>query len=130
MYDVLMGGIGLYYYSDGQLTEDMSLPWTDNVTSLVQAADGSFQEYIMSPIPAVTAGGTGYYGANSAFFANQALPASRTGVIKLDKLSSPTVMGYMYGGIYSTVQTTTSNTFSATGASNQVFQITLTPTGR
>lgn len=40
MYDVLMGGIGLYYYADGQLTEDTSLPCTDNVTSLVQAADG------------------------------------------------------------------------------------------
>lgn len=47
----------------------------------------------------------------------------------LNKLSGPTVMGYMYGGIYSTVQTTSTNTFSATGASNQVFQITLTPTG-
>ena len=36
-------------------------------------------------------------------------------------------MGYMFGGIYSTVPNPTTNTFSQTGASNQVFQITLTP---
>jgi hypothetical protein len=34
----------------------------------------------------------------------------------------------MFGGIYSTVSTTTGSTFQATGASNQVFQITLTRT--
>jgi hypothetical protein len=38
------------------------------------------------------------------------------------------VVGYMFGGIYSTVSNTSSNTFRATGASNQVFQITMTPT--
>ncbi len=129
MYDISMGGIGLYYYDNGQLTEDPTLPWTDNVTTLARAADGAFQEYIMSPIAPVTAGGTGYYGANAAFFANSALSTYRNGVIRLNKQSGPTVMGYMYGGIYSTVQSTTTGTFSQTGASNQVFQITLTPTG-
>ena len=129
MYTILIGGISLYSYSDGQLTEDTELPWVDNVTSLVRAADGSFQEYIMSPIPAVTPGSTGNYGANSGYFQNQALPTYRNGVVQLNKLSGPTVLGYMYGGIYSTVANTTGNTFSATGASNQVFQIVLTPTG-
>ena len=129
MYTILIGGISLYSYSDGQLTENSDLPWVDNVTSLVRSGDGSFQEYIMSPIPAVTPGSTGNYGANAKYFQNKALPAYGNGVISLNKLSGPTVLGYMYGGIYSTVSFTPDNTFTATGASNQVFQIMLTPTG-
>jgi hypothetical protein len=128
MYDVRMGGISLYDYADGQLTENTSLPWIDDVTTLVRAGDGSFQEYIMSPIPAVTPGSTGYYGATAAFFMNQSLPTFANRVIALSGLRGPTVVGYMFGGIYSTVSTTTGSTFQATGASNQVFQITLTRT--
>lgn len=127
-YDILMGGISLYDYENGQLTENTGLPWVADVTSLVQKPDGSFQEYIMPPIPAVTPEGTGYYGANSGFFGNQALPVYSNGVIRLDRLNGPTVLGYMFGGIYSTVSETSTNTFAVTGASNQVFQITLTPT--
>ena len=128
MYDVRMGGISLYDYSNGQLTEDTELPWIDDVTSLARASDGSFQEYIMSSIPAVTPGSTGNYGANAAFFINHALPTYANRVIKLNRLRGPTVVGYMFGGIYSTVSNTSGNTFRATGASNQVFQITLIPT--
>ena len=126
MYDILIGGISLYDYTDGQLTKKAGLPWIDEVTSLVQSRDGAFQEYSMSPILPVTPDGTGYYGASSAFFRNQALPAYRNGVLRLNRLQGPTVAGYMFGGIYSTASDTT-NSFSQTGASNQVFQITLTP---
>ena len=128
MYDVRMGGISLYDYANGQLTEDTELPWIDDVTSLVRERNGSFQEYIMAPLPAVTPGSTGNYGANAAFFMNQAVPATPRGIILLSRLRGPTVVGYMFGGIYSTVSNTSSNTFRATGASNQVFQITMTPT--
>ncbi|MFM8891759.1 MAG: hypothetical protein ACKOTB_09095 [Planctomycetia bacterium] len=128
MYDVRMGGISLYSYTGGQLTPNTSLPWIDDVTTLVRAGNGSYQEYIMSPIPAVTPGSTGNYGATAAFFMNQSLPTSANRVIALARLRGPTVVGYMFGGIYSTVSTTTGSTFRATGASNQVFQITLTRT--
>ncbi len=80
----------------------------------------------MSPIPAVTADSTGNYGAYAAFYRNQALPTYRNGVIRLNKLQGPTVLGYMYGGIYSSVAQT-SRQLRQTAASNQVFQITLTP---
>jgi hypothetical protein len=125
-YAVLMGGISLYDYSDGQLTSDTTLPWTDNVTSIVQASDGSFQEYIMDPIPAPFPGGTGLYGAYAAWFQNQALPTYGNGVIKLDKLTGPTVLGYLYGGIHSNAPTPVQR---GTVASNKWFQVVLTPTG-
>ncbi len=82
----------------------------------------------MSPIPAVPPGSTGNYGANATFFINQAVPTFSNRVIKLNRLRGPTVVGYMFGGIYCTVSNTSSHTFRATGASNQVLQITLTPT--
>jgi hypothetical protein len=54
------------------------------------------------------------------------VPAYSNGVIKLNKLKRTTVLGYMFGGIFSTVQQT-GNTITQTGASNQAFQVTLTP---
>ena len=120
-----MGGISLYNNSDGQLTEDATLPWVDNVTSLVQSPDGTYQEYIMAPIPSVTEGGTGFYGAYAGYFQNPALPTYRNGVVQLDKLTGPTVLGYMYGGIHSNAATPLPG---GTYASNTVFQIVLTPT--
>jgi hypothetical protein len=125
---IFMGGISVYDYSNGQLT--MFTPaeggpgWVDDVSTLVQGENGSDQEYIMSPLP-------GLYGAYSAFLADPFLPTYANGVIKLDKLKGATVLGYMYGGIYSTVAETSGDpTVEATqtGASNQVFQVTLTRT--
>ena len=124
---VLMGGLSLYSYSDGELSPpDFDLPWVADVTSLVQSRDGSFQEYIMAPIPAVTSGDTGFYGAYAGFFQNPALPTYSNGVIQLDRLTGPTVVGYMYGGIHSIAGFPPPG---GTSASSVVFQIILTPTG-
>ena len=128
MIAVLMGGIGIYDYNypNGPLTNTTaggnSPAWVNDVSSLDQRQNGRDQEYIMPPIP-----GSGYYGAYSAFFPSPFVPAFSNGVIKLHRLKRPTVLGYIYGGIYSTAQQTT-NTTTQTGASNEVFQVTLTPT--
>jgi hypothetical protein len=81
---------------------------------------------MMDPIQPVTPTGTGFYGAESGFFAALGLPTYANGVIQLDKLTGPTVLGYMYGGIYSQLPETHVET-SQTLDSNQVFQIVLTP---
>src|SRR5262249_53024153 len=63
MYTILLGGISLYDYdfTTGQLTSDTFLPFVDDVTTLVQNANGS-QEYEMpSQLP-------GFYGAEARFF--------------------------------------------------------------
>jgi hypothetical protein len=123
---LFLGGISVYYYSNGQLAVNPpGIPgpgWVNNVTALVQGARGRNQEYSLPPLP-------GFYGANSSFFASPGLPTYRNGVIKLNQLKRPTVLGYMYGGIYSTVAQT-SNTAAQTGASNQVFQVVLVPNRR
>jgi hypothetical protein len=103
------------------LTSDSELPFVDDVTSFVRRANGSSQEYIMpSQLP-------GLYGTEAAFFASAGLPTYSNGVIQLDKLQGPTTLGYIYGGIFSTVPNTT-DPGSQTTSSNQVFKVTLVPT--
>ena len=127
MIAVFMGGISIYDYSYpggplSNLTSGGNSPgWVDDVSSLVESKNGLYQEYIMPPIP-----GPGYFGAYSGFFASPSVPAYSNGVVKLNKLKRAIVLGYVYGGIFSTVQQT-ANTITQTGASNQVFQVTLTP---
>jgi hypothetical protein len=125
MITLFMGGISDYDYDypGGPLTNlttgGNSPGWVDDVSSLVQSQNGHDQEYIMPPLP-------GDYGAYSEVLANPSVPTYNNGVIKLAKLKRPTVVGYVYGGIYSTVAQTTEA--SQTGASNQVFAVTITPT--
>ena len=124
MATIFFGGISLYDYdfATGTLTSDTELPFVNDVTSLVQRGDGSTQEYIMpSQLPALL-------GTGAAFFASPGLPTYSNGVVKLNKLQGPTTLGYIYGGIYSTVPNTT-DPESQTTSSNLVFKVTLTPNG-
>ena len=122
MATIFFGGISLYNYdfSTGTLTSDTELPFVNDVTSFVQRGDGSTQEFIMpSQLPALL-------GTEAAFFASPGLPTYSNGVVKLNKLQGPTTLGYIYGGIYSTVPNTT-DPQSQTTSSNLVFKVTLTP---
>lgn len=125
---LFMGGISYYDYKypDGPLATtpvNGSPGWVDDVAALVQRRNDRDQEYIMPPIP-----GPGYYGGVSSVFRNPSVPAYSNGVVKLNlnRLKRPTVVGYIYGGIFTTTQQADPTT--QTGASNQVFQVTLTPT--
>jgi hypothetical protein len=119
---ILFGGISLYDYNfaTGTLSSDPDLPFVDDVTSVVTNKQGAVQEYIMpSQLP-------GRFGANAAFFATPGLPTYSNGVIKLDQLTGPTTLGYIYGGIYSTVGDT-SDPGTQTTATNTLFKVTLVP---
>lgn len=54
------------------------------------------------------------------------LPTFENGVLRLDQLPGPTTLGYIYGGIISTVGNT-QNPLTQTTASNLVFKVTLVP---
>ncbi len=121
MTTIFLGGISQFDYSAGQLVgPNFALPFVDDVTSFVTTANGADQEYIMSPLP-------GLYGAEAGFFAAPGLPMSSNGVIEFSQLSGPTILGYMYGGIYSQVPNPGGSGPGQSGSSNQVFQVTLTP---
>lgn len=124
MQTVFLGGISLFHYNPatGAVDEDTNLPFVPDITDQVTSANGLTREYSILPqLP-------GYFGAEGSFFQNPTLPTYANGVIQLDKLSGPTTLGYMYGGI----QSTAPNTFHGepTFATPAVFLVTLVPNGR
>ncbi len=122
MYTILFGGIGLYSYdfASGQLTYDAALPWVNDVTTIAQGANGAVQEYEMpSQLP-------GFYGAEARFFANPQLAQYANGVVQLNQINQSVTLGYIYGGIVSTVAETTDQSVQ-TKASSAVFRIVLVP---
>ena len=119
---VLLGGIGLYDYdfATGTLNQDSELPFVDDVTSLVRGRDGSSREYIMpSQFP-------GLYGAAATYLASTDLPTYSNGVINLRAIKGEMTLGYVYGGIVSTVGDTT-DPADQTTASSRVFKVTIVP---
>jgi len=123
MDSIFLGGLSLYdvNFATGQLTQNAELPFVDDVTAFVQQPNGAGQEYEMpSQLP-------GLFGSESRFFPAAGLPQYANGVLNLDQLlAQTTTLGYMYGGIVSTVGNT-SNQAVQTMASNAIFKITLIP---
>lgn len=124
MQTVFLGGIGLFHFdpTTGKLSEDPGLPFTPDITDQVTSANGLTREYSILPqLP-------GFFGASASFFQNPSLPTYANGVIQLDGLHGPTVLGYMFGGIESTA----ANTFQGqpTFATPDVFLVTLVPNKR
>lgn len=122
MHSLFLGGISLYDYdpATGQLNVDTNLPFVDDLTAQVRSADGLTQEYILTPqLPA-------RLGAEAAFFVNPELAAFPNGVINLDALTGPTVLGHMAGGILATAGNN-ANPLTQTFASPNVYRITLVP---
>jgi hypothetical protein len=128
MNTIFLGGISLsdVNFAVGQFSYNLvngppvvpGLPWVNDVTSLVQFADGSAQEFeIPSQLP-------GLLGAESRLFAAGGLTQFANGVINLDQIQQPTTLGYIYGGI---VSDNGQPSYTQTAATNAVFRITLIP---
>ena len=68
-------------------------------------------------------------GSEARFFAVPGLPQSGADVFNLDQLlAQPTTLGFMYGGIVSTVGLTATQA-TQTKASNAIYKIVLVPNG-
>ena len=67
------------------------------------------------------------FGANAEFFPAEGLAAYANGVLKLDGLSGPTTLGYIFGGLAANAPNTRGVAGTASAASNIVFKATLTP---
>lgn len=134
MYTVLMGGISFEYFAGGTFQTDPELPFINQITTLRHAPDGTVSQYLMNseyPFIASTGSNPGnqlLFGAGAHFFPVGGLPAYGNGVFDLDQLggSQPRVIGYIVGGIMSTLPNTNTQTDSA--ASPYIFKVTLTST--
>lgn len=134
MYTLLFGGISYETYSDGSFSTSSEDPFTNNVTTIKIDASGNFSQYIMEgaypfipaefgtqisdpPLPLL-------FGASARFFPVSGLPLFPNDVFSLDSLgSTPVLLGYIVGGIQSSVPNTGDITDSA--ASPYIFSVIL-----
>lgn len=150
MFNVLFGGLSYLIVSDGNqdsctacpppnegiLTTCDNLPFVNDITTVRIDSSGNYGQYLMSAkFPTIIAdfgtqpGGPIWFGSSAAFFPADNLPMYSNGVIAFDKLGSkPVFLGYIVGGIASSV--TDTNDLSDSQASTYIFSVILEPVHR
>jgi hypothetical protein len=131
-YTILMGGISYGFFSAGVFQTDPELPFINQVTTIKRDRHGIFSQYLMSaeyPVILSTGSNPGnplLFGTSATFTPVNGLPTYGNGVIKLDALGiNPLVVGFIIGGIQSTLPNTNAQSDSA--ASPYIFTVTLVP---
>lgn len=157
LYTLFFGGIsflytinGGLYSSMGSLCQDSGLGFTNDVTAIRIDQSGNYQQYLMSATyPSITttfgtcpapvfpitcsnvttnASPVLLFGASGLFLPSPTIPMYPNLIIALDRLSSPTVLGYIVGGIESSAVETCSEIGNVdTRPSNRIFKVTLIP---
>ena len=131
MYNIFFGGISYGYYSNGVFSTDDEIPFINQITTIKMDASEHFTQYLMdSEYPeilstSINPGNRLLFGAGAYFIPTNIL-AYPNGVISLDTIRGPTVIGYIVGGIASTLANT--NTILDSYGSPYVFKVTLSPT--
>jgi DNA-dependent RNA polymerase auxiliary subunit epsilon len=130
MYMLLFGGISYGFISGGSFQTDPQIPFINQVTTVKIDAQGNFQQYLMdNQYPEIFSqfsnpGNTLLFGAEARFIAANNLPAFPNLVFSLDELgNTPSLLGYIVGGIQSTLPNTSTITDSA--ASPYIFSVYL-----
>jgi hypothetical protein len=130
LFHIFFGGASYGYYQNGVFETDEEIPFINDVTAVQLDQHGNFTQYIMDttyPVILSTRSNPGnqlLFGAGAYFIPNN-ISHYPNAVINLDNIRQPTVIGYIVGGIQSTLPNT--NTMSDSAASPYVFKVTLTP---
>jgi len=129
MYTMLLGGISLEYYNGTSFETDTELPFINQVTTIERKKDGQFKQYLMNaeyPVIPSTQSNPGnplLFGAGAFFMLAEGIPHYDNGVVKLDEIKKDVTLGYIVGGIQSTLPNTNSITDSS--ASPYIFKVKL-----
>ena len=131
MHEVLFGGISLQYLdtTTGQIATDNGLPFINDVSSIVIDAAGHYSQHRIGEFPVLTdlAGIRLRFGANSEFFLAEGIDVYENGVLKLDAITQPTTVGYIFGGIAANGPHTRGVPGVVSAASNTIFEVVLIP---
>lgn len=133
MFTTLFGGLSYGYFdTNGTFQTDEEIPFINQITTVQIDKRGNINQFLMDDTyPVVISQGSNpgnqlLFGAGANFIPVDNLSTYKNGVIKLDKIKYPTVVGYIVGGIASTLPNTVSSTDST--ASPLIFKVTLKPT--
>lgn len=121
MHSLFFGGMSQYYYSNGNLIQDNQVPFVKTISRLTRDANGVLHEYqLTKEMPSLK-------GASAEFIYNLNLQHYHSKIIKLHKINQDTTLiGHIYGGIYSPTQNPFSNnTTNTTIADNTIYEVLL-----
>jgi hypothetical protein len=132
MHEVLFGGISLQYMNTQtmQTETDQDLPFINDITSVAIDSDGNYSQHWLGQFPVLSdlEGKRLRFGANAEFFLADGVPTYDNGVLKLDELTQPTVLGYIFGGLIANgPHTRSGNPPALSWASNKIFTVVYTP---
>ncbi len=128
MHTLLLGGISYEYYdsSSQQILADGELPYINDGTDVVTNASGKMTQYLLSTtfpsIASPTNGSPLLFGAETEFFLKDGIATYSNGVIDLDAITGPTLIGYLFGGIAADA-----SNGGDTTASDELFPVMITP---
>ena len=144
MYTTLFGGISQNYWDTATKTLkhdalDLKngvdgLPFINSVSTLrMSTITDTGSQYLhvgesfppASSIPSCSGTSAPYGGAQAAFVIATGMPQATDGVVQLTGITSPTVIGYVVGGIAATAPYPSSHGTSC--ASGNLYQVTLNP---
>jgi len=130
MYEILMGGISFGYFQGGVFQTDDELPFINHVTTIRIDEEGRYSQHLMEgeyPVILSTQSNPGnplLFGAGASFILDESIKTFNNQVISLDKIKDyPALIGYIVGGIQSTLPNT--NTSSDSAASPYIFKVIL-----
>lgn len=121
MHNLFFGGISQYYYQNGTLLQDNTVPFVKTISRTTRFADGSLLEYQL-PVEMPN-----LKGAGAEFIPNENLPHYSNEVIQLSNITADEfVIGYLFGGIQSSSASAfTDNQTNLTSADPTVYQVKL-----
>lgn len=121
MHNLFFGGISQYYYQNGTLLQDNTVPFVKTISRTTRFTDGSLLEYQL-PVEMPN-----LKGAGAEFIPNENLPHYSNEVIQLSNITADEfVIGYLFGGIQSSSASAfTDNQTNLTSADPTVYQVKL-----
>jgi hypothetical protein len=121
MHNLFFGGISQYYYSNGSLVQDNTVPFVKTISLVTRASNGDLTEYVL-PIEMPNLKGSG-----AEFIPNESLPHFSNEVIKLSDITDTEfVIGHLLGGIQSSsISAFTDNQTDLTAADPAVYEVKL-----
>jgi hypothetical protein len=135
MHEILFGGISLQTLDTATQTvvTDDNLPFINDITSVIIDSDGNFSQHWIGEYPDIhfiendVDRGRLRFGANAEFFLADGIETYANGVLKLDELTQPTLLGYIFGGLQSNSPHTRGVPGAISAASNRIFAVMYTP---
>lgn len=112
------GGMSLFYYDESSqsLKIDSLVPFIKDVTVITKASNNSTTETVL-PLKMPD-----FLGTNAQFIVNGSLPLYSNDVIKLNRISSRTMVGYIFGGIKAGLPNKAPSV-----ASDKIYKVFMTP---